>query len=221
MYQKFIPGLLVFLTLLGCSQKWETKSYYANYFNNISTESPTLIFPFLVNTPFNERDAALSPDGQMFIYSFKMPNQYVLLYIELVKGIWTKPNVMPFSGQYSDLEPCFSPDGRFLFFSSNRPVDKEGEVKDFDLWIVEKTGSEWSAPINLGPKVNSEYNEFYPSVSEDMTLYFCSKNDRCIGGEDLWYSEQIAPGDWGNSAKPWRFNKHKIRRIQRFYPSKR
>jgi len=197
MYQKFIPSLLVFLTMFGCSQKWETKSYYANYFNNLSAESPTLIFPFLVNTPFNERNAALSPDGQMLIYSFKMANQYVLLYIELVKGIWTKPNVMSFSGQYSDLEPCFSPDGRFLFFSSNRPVDKGNETKDFDLWVVKKESSGWSVPVNLGPMVNSEYNEFYPSISEDMTLYFCSKNNKCLGGEDLWYSEQIAPGHWG------------------------
>jgi len=188
---------LVFLTMFGCSQKWETKSYYANYFNNLSAESPTLIFPFLVNTPFNERNAALSPDGQMLIYSFKMANQYVLLYIELVKGIWTKPNVMSFSGQYSDLEPCFSPDGRFLFFSSNRPVDKGNETKDFDLWVVKKESSGWSVPVNLGPMVNSEYNEFYPSISEDMTLYFCSKNNKCLGGEDLWYSEQIAPGHWG------------------------
>ncbi|MBN2601203.1 MAG: PD40 domain-containing protein [Candidatus Marinimicrobia bacterium] len=197
MNQNFIPGLLLFLTLFACSPKWETKSYYANYLTNISSESPTLIFPFLVNTPFNERDAALSPDGQMLIYSFKYANQYVLLFTELVKGIWTKPNVLPFSGQYSDLEPCFSPDGSYLFFSSNRPIDKGNETKDFDLWVVEKENSGWSAPVNLGTRVNSQYNEFYPSVSEDMTLYFCSKNDKCIGGEDLWFSEQISPGQWG------------------------
>jgi len=197
MYRKIITVLFSLLILIGCSRSWETKSYYGNYLNDISSESPTLIFPFLVNTPFNERDAALSPDGQMFIYSFKVANQYALLYIELVKGIWTKPNVLPFSGCYSDLEPCFSPCGNYLFFASNRPVDRGNEVKDFDLWYVEKRASGWSSPVNLGPQVNSEYNEFYPSVSKDMTLYFCSKNNRCMGGEDLWYSEQIAPNQWG------------------------
>ncbi|MBU1064016.1 hypothetical protein KKC74_04315, partial [bacterium] len=86
---------------------------------------------------------------------------------------------------------------KLVFFSSNRLVDGEGEAKDFDLWVTAKEVSGWSSPVNLGPQVNSAYNEFYPSVSEDMTLYFCSKNDRCIGGEDLWYSEQIAPYQWG------------------------
>lgn len=197
MNRKLLFLLIPLVILAGCRNAWKTESYYGNYFNNIPTESPRIIFPSLVNTPFNERDAALSPNGQIFIYSFRVLNQYTLLYIEQIKGVWTKPQVLPFSGRYSDLEPCFSPDGRLLFFTSNRPVDGGDTTQDFDLWYVEKTESGWSSPVNLGPPVNSGNNEFYPSVTEDMTLYFCSKNERCIGGEDLWYAEQIAPGQWG------------------------
>ena len=197
MSRKILLHLLLLLIAAGCGSPWKTKSYYGYYFKTIPSDSSQLVMPYLVNTPFNERDAALSPDGQMLIYSFKYTNQYVLLYTELVKGIWTKPEIMPFSGKYSDLEPCFSPCGNFLFFSSNRPVDGEGNSKDYDLWMVKKSTDGWSSPVNLGPLVNSQYNEFYPSISEDMTLYFCCRNDKCIGGEDLWFSEQISTDQWG------------------------
>jgi Tol biopolymer transport system component len=88
-------------------------------------------------------------------------------------GTWSTPEVAPFSGTYSDIDPFISPDGRRLYFASNRPVDGSPKI-DMDLWMVERTPHGWSEPIHLGPEVNSDADELYPSASADGTLYFGS-----------------------------------------------
>lgn len=89
------------------------------------------------------------------------------------KGRWDTPEVAEFSGQYNDREPCLSPDGSKLFFSSNRPVEGT-ERKDIDIWMVERTTTGWSAPRHLDAPVNSGAYDWHPSVAADGTLYFAS-----------------------------------------------
>ena len=65
----------------------------------------------------------------------------------LENGAWTTPEIASFSGRFNDIDPAISPDGRRLFFASNRPTDGgTAPKKDFDLWVVEKTASGWSEP---------------------------------------------------------------------------
>jgi len=85
---------------------------------------------------------------------------------------WTAPEVVPFSGNYSDADPCFSPDGKRLFFVSRRPLDGTGEPKDWDIWYVDRTGDGWSEPENVGTPVNTDKDEFHPSVTNNGTLYY-------------------------------------------------
>lgn len=86
-------------------------------------------------------------------------------------GKWSTPEVAPFSGTYTDIDPHVTPDGNRLYFSSIRPVD--GQAKDdLDLWMIERTANGWSEPVHLGPEVNSDLDELYPSASADGTLYF-------------------------------------------------
>ncbi|HEX6368486.1 MAG TPA: hypothetical protein VF006_06130 [Longimicrobium sp.] len=97
------------------------------------------------------------------------------IYVSRMEGeSWSTPQVAPFSGVYSDIDPFVSPSGQRLYFSSIRPVD--GVVRgDIDLWMVEQTAHGWSEPIHLGPEVNSPgVDELYPSASADGTLYFAS-----------------------------------------------
>ncbi len=66
-----------------------------------------------------------------------------------------------------------SPDGRRFFFVSDRADSLSGRpAGNEDIWVAERVGSGWGAPVNLGPPVNSEQGEFYPSVTRDGTLYF-------------------------------------------------
>ncbi len=113
---------------------------------------------------------------------------------EYADGSWSTPVVAPFSGTYSDIDPFISPDGRRLYFSSIRPVAGVPR-SDIDIWMVERTSAGWSAPIHLGPQVNSPADELYPSASADGTLYFASGPSRPQPGGNFDIYSATKSGD--------------------------
>jgi Tol biopolymer transport system component len=125
-----------------------------------------------VSDGFGNRDMAISPAGDEFFFTMQQGEQLsVILHSQKKGNSWTTPEVAPFSGKFSDLEPAFSPDGSRLYFVSRRPIDKEPK-KDFDIWYVSSTGKGWSAPERVPAPVNSAENEYYPSVTKSGDLYF-------------------------------------------------
>jgi Tol biopolymer transport system component len=146
----------------------------------------------IISTSANERDFALSPDGNEMFYTLQAPRagmfQTILHRVKNAKGVWSKPAVAPFAGNFTDLEPAFSPDGRKLFFCSNRPLSGE-RPKDFDIWVVEKTVGKWGEPKNIGRPVNTELDEFYPSVAGNGNLYFTAAYKSGVGREDIFVSK--------------------------------
>ena len=182
--------LCAYLLLACTSENYEKLK--GNYLGQAEpTDSATLFAPKIVSNQFNVRDAALSPDGNEFFYSLRGVGFFSIISIKREKNIWRGPKVASFSGRYSDFEPCFSPDGKRLYFVSNRPLDDSEEPKDYDIWFVEKEGSNWGEPRNLGEPINTEANEFYPSFTTDGTIYFCAEYEHGIGGEDLYYSRIV------------------------------
>jgi len=86
----------------------------------------------------------------------------------------------------------FSSDGNKLYFSSTR----EDGYGGLDIWVSTKTGTTWSEPENLGPAVNTEMDEWCPSLSADgQKLYFTSNRTGGKGGDDIWMVENIG-GSW-------------------------
>ncbi|MHC4970012.1 MAG: hypothetical protein ACYTF4_15560, partial [Planctomycetota bacterium] len=85
-------------------------------------------------------------------------------------------------------------DGRSLYFTSNRP----GGLGDYDLWVTRRDGDAWTVPVNLGPRVNTRYDETGPSPTPDgLLLYFASNRPRpgvLEGGEG-------EVGGWGGAAR--------------------
>src|SRR2546426_861220 len=59
--------------------------------------------------------------------------------------------------------------------------------------------SDWSAPVNLGPVVNSSSNDQHPSISKDgLSLYFVSNRPGGFGGNDIWVTQRATVDDpWG------------------------
>lgn len=154
--------------------------------------TPELFAPGIISTRDAERDACFSPDGNEFYYSMIGLTHFVILESRLENGRWTRPEVAPFSGHYSDIEPFYSPNGDRIYFASTRPPDGVGEPRpDFDIWYVEKTEEGWSEAVNIGPPVNTEKNEFYPSVSNNGTLYLTASYEGAFGFEDIYKSELI------------------------------
>ena len=148
----------------------------------------------ILKTYKNIRDFTLSNNGEEAYVSIQSPfgEVSVIAGITKTKSSWNEPSIESFSGQYKDLEPFLSPDNLRLYFVSNRPLDNStAEPKDFDIWFVERKNlnSKWGTPINLGAPINTEHNEFYPSVAQNNNLYFTSDNPLAIGKDDIFFSQ--------------------------------
>jgi WD40-like Beta Propeller Repeat len=89
-----------------------------------------------------------------------------------------------------------SPDGQSMFFVSDRPGGFGGR----DIYLVRKLpDGAWSKPMNLGPNVNSKYDEESPFVAIDnKTLYFSSNGDKSMGGFDVFVAVKDAEGIWSS-----------------------
>jgi hypothetical protein len=103
---------------------------------------------------------------------------------------WSEPEPVHFSGKFKDLEPSLSPDNLTLYFVSDRP--NKFASQNYDIWYVERDSIEgqWSLPINAGENVNTESDEFYPSVSNSGNLYFTSVRKNGIGKDDIYLSKR-------------------------------
>ena len=63
------------------------------------------------------------------------------------------------------------------------------------LQAMSFANSEWSAPVNLGPTINTEFNEQGPTLSNDeLSLYFGSDRSGGIGGFDIWVAKRACTG---------------------------
>lgn len=153
--------------------------------------NPVLFLPGMVSTHLAERDAALSHDRQEFYYTVTSYSHPVIVFTREQDDQWSEPQVAPFSGVYSDLEPHFLPDGNTLYFASNRPLKEGDPVKDFDIWGVNRKPDGWGEPYNLGVPVNTAANEFYPTVTNNGTIYWTSVSSDGIGGEDIFFSRLL------------------------------
>ncbi len=176
---------------------------------------PLLFAPGIISTGLGERDFAISPDGTAILYTLQSPQGMFQTILEIKKqpdGSWSKPAIASFAGKYSDLEPAFSADGKKLFFSSNRPLSGT-EIKDFDIWVVEKENGKWGEPKNIGAPVNTAEDEFYPSVAKNGNLYFTAAYKNAVGKEDIYiaqwqndrYNEPV-PLDTAVNSKTYEFN---------------
>ncbi|MEL6624087.1 MAG: OmpA family protein [Bacteroidota bacterium] len=85
-----------------------------------------------------------------------------------------------------DRQPFITRDGRTLFFVS----DREGGEGRFDIWYSRRVGAGWSTPQNLGPAINTPYNEYSPFFNDPgNTLYFATDGRPGFGGLDIFMAE--------------------------------
>jgi len=88
-----------------------------------------------------------------------------------------------------------SPDGKTLYFTSNRK-EGYGGLDIFKSEWNEATG-DWGPAVNLGPEINTEFNEDTPFITEDgKTIYFSSQGHENMGGFDIFYSTMDDEGNW-------------------------
>lgn len=144
---------------------------------------------------YNEGAQCISPDGNyLFFTGCNRPDGAGRcdIYISRREGNgWSKPfNIGPpvnTSGWES--QPSISADGKTLYFVSTR----QGGYGGYDIWKTELTSNgTWTIPQNLGPEINTEYDEQSPFIHpDDESLYFSSNGWPGFGNKDLFVSRKI------------------------------
>ena len=161
-------------------------------------EDPRLVEGGVSTPGAHDYEPRVGPFGETLVFTRDLPGSNADLWVaRKEKGQWVDP--IPFTAVNSDaseLGAAFSPDGSLLYFYS----DRDGGHGGYDIWVSEQTPDGWSLPRNLGPGVNSPWNEMNPAPAPgDGALYFVS--DRRPGEESppAWKStvrSNLRLADW-------------------------
>ncbi len=109
---------------------------------------------------------------------------------------WTKLEALNenINTKYHETHASYSPDGKTLYFTSNRP-DGYGAM-DIYMSKLDEDG-DWGPAQNLGPVINTPFNEENPLINvEDEILYFSSQGHLNMGGYDIFRSQRKGENEW-------------------------
>jgi Tol biopolymer transport system component len=142
-----------------------------------------------VNTKAHDACTSISPDGkQIFLYkndaNDKASRGGNVFVSKITNGKWKTPESIgkPINSSYWEGGACVSSNGKSYFFSSER----SGGYGGSDIWMVTRNKKEWGTPVNLGPQINTPYDEAGMFLAPDgKTLFFCSNGPLSMGGYDI------------------------------------
>ncbi len=177
--------------------------YFAQKTNQLEYSKPVHLPRKINKLNKNTGPASFTSDGKTMVFSQNnsIENKKGIHTLQLYTakregGNWKNINKISFCNENLNyMHPAISPDGKTLFFVSDKGRGEGGT----DIYISKKVGKKWSRPESLGPNVNSEANEGFPFMNNDGKLYFCSKGHLGFGGYDIFYSQQDEYENWSKA----------------------
>ena len=195
-------GKLKFLdTKSGVTNRNHLRLYHSKQLADGSFDKPTEYISRFNDARKNTGMATFQEDGSSIIFTrngthLNKQNAYCLQLFEAISEKakhWQKPKLLSFCNRQSNyMHPALSPNGKLLFFVSDKP----GGLGGTDIYMSKKTKKGWSKPQNLGNVINTQANEGFPFVHQNGTLYFCSKGHLGLGGYDIFSTRQLENGEW-------------------------
>ena len=157
---------------------------------------PSEIYQGNLNTPGNEGAFSYSPDKYMVVFTACDRNDRVGrcdLYLLIEGKVYNAGKVI--NSVDWDTQGCFSPDGKYLYFVS----DRDGGYGGTDIWRSEITNIGFLEAENLGEKINTRHDEMSPFLhSDNLTFYFSSNGRIGMGDFDIYISRR------GNALSEWK-----------------
>ncbi|GJM29358.1 MAG: hypothetical protein DHS20C17_19930 [Cyclobacteriaceae bacterium] len=155
----------------------------------------------VINTPFHDSNIALSADGKrLYLYKDIEDGTSDIYLSELMPdSVWSTPKSLGpnINSEFSEKSLSVSNSGDIVFFSSDRP----GGHGELDIYYsLKNSQGKWGPATNLGPSINTEYDEDSPFIDYDgKTLYFSSRGGMGMGGYDIFKTEfDSASSSWTN-----------------------
>jgi peptidoglycan-associated lipoprotein len=149
----------------------------------------------------NDGCITFSPDGKTMVFAKgntgkRKGNKDVDLYLSRFRnGTWSEPVPLNINDPDAwDSTPAFSPDGRTLYFASNRKGRgrERAGYGGIDIYsAVMDSRGRFSRVKNLGPDINTPGNEMFPYVADDAKMYFASDGHPGYGGLDLFVVKRV------------------------------
>lgn len=145
-----------------------------------------------VNTNYDEGTCCFSPDGREMYLTQCATNPSFPRYAQIIKSdrsdaAWGKATPITLTGDTlsSFAHPAISPDGQWLYFTSDMPGGKGG----LDIWRVRITPAGFGGVENLGEPVNTAGDEEFPTFRTNGDLYFSSNGHPGLGGLDIFIAK--------------------------------
>lgn len=152
-----------------------------------------------VNSEFEDGACCFTADGKTMYFTRCRFDQnlpaYAEIYVSQRTGAnWGAPQkcVITKDSLSSYAHPAISPDGHYLYFTSDMPGGYGGK----DIWRVPVSNSGFGAVENLGEDINTPGDEMFPTFKENGELYFSSDGHPGMGGLDLFRAYQDKEGKW-------------------------
>jgi len=109
------------------------------------------------------------------------------LYFSEMTG--TEEDIIPFkyNDKYNTGHATFMNDGKRMVFASDRP----GGYGQMDLWYTNWEDGTWTPPVNMGPKINTPFNELFPTYFETRLYFSSDRRDKGYGGLDIYFASKL------------------------------
>ncbi|MCK5074828.1 MAG: PD40 domain-containing protein [Calditrichia bacterium] len=141
-------------------------------------DKPELFAPGIISTGIYERDFTMTADGKEVYYGIFMGEIVTIMMTKQVDGKWTEPEVVSFADNfnYKYFEPAITLDGKQIFFCCTAPQEGEKPLPGYghqNIWAADRQADgSWGEAYYLEGEINTNDNEYFPSVTKDGTMYF-------------------------------------------------
>lgn len=171
--KKLITLFILFHALTATSLNAQN-TIQSDFFSNppLTDKEVQLFKPNLISTALNEFNAVFMPDLNEMYYSARVKSNYfVILSCKRTNGVIQEPEIAPFSGKYQDADPFITRDGQYLYFCSDRPVNVNDTIRDWNIWRMKRVGTDWE-DLELLSFNRPDKSEMYPTLANNGNVYF-------------------------------------------------